>query len=512
MPNQESTTDDLTLEALVASDLGLRFAVKPRNATTVLRGHHTSDLDRPSRYLLPDELLLTNGLWLDRRDASNWVSDVHAAGVAALAFGLNDEKPELPDAVLHACRAEGLTLVTVPAQVSFSLITSRIDAGRARTDPARLQLSRLRRLQQRLAGRTAQTELLALLTQETELAAWLLGPGGRVVAGSASPPANELRQAIARAARTGRLPGPSEGPYAAFPIDPRVRHSNLTLIVDNSRSALSDDARLVIETITPGLYIEHAERRAREAMRGTFVRELLELVWTGEISKRVYDARLRALQFEPQREVTVIASANNLPDLADVADGVEARCAYSAFGDVNILLVQDDSDQLVHQIADFMTDGDVNPVLGAGNPGRGPDGLRRSLSEALPACRIAENRSPGTQVVRQIDVGSYSGLLHFVDHRTLTAFQSALLSPLRKWDDEHDGALLPTLRAFVENDGRWRQTARQLHIHHNTLKYRAQRINALTGRDIESLHSRIDFALALAVAPIVAAPESSAPL
>lgn len=471
-----------------------------------IRGHHTTDLERPGRYLLPGELLLTNGLWLDRRAASDWVADAHATGIAALAFGLNDHYPRLPDDVRQACSAVGLALIVVPAEMSFSLITATIDTFRARDDPSRAQLTRLRRLQQRLAGRTAQSELLALLAQETGRAAWLIGPGGRLVAGTESPPPSELHSAVARASRAGRL----DGPFAAFPIDPRLHHSSLTLLIDVPLAELDDDARLVIETVMPSLYIGHAERRAREAMRGTLIREMLELVWTGEISKRVFDARLQALDFEPLQNVTCIASKNSLEELDDVAFAAESRCAYASFGDVNILLIQSDSAEVVYQIAELMAEGDVNPVLGAGNPGKGPDGLRRSLSEALPACRIAQSRPSGQQVIRQVDVGSYTGLLHFVEHRTLAAFQYALLAPLRQWDDQHHGELMLTLRAFIENDGKWRQTARALHIHHNTLKYRTQRIAVLTGRDLDNLHSRIDFALALAMTPIIAnshAPE-----
>ena len=36
-------------------------------------------------------------------------------------------------------------------------------------------------------------------------------------------------------------------------------------------------------------------------------------------------------------------------------------------------------------------------------------------------------------------------------------------------------------------------------IHHNTLHYRLQRVSALTGRPIDSVASRVDLALALAI-------------
>jgi hypothetical protein len=280
------------------------------------------------------------------------------------------------------------------------------------------------------------------------------------------------------------------------------------LVVECRLADLSDDARLVIETVMPSFFIEYAERRARDGMRGALVRELLELVWNGDVGRQAYAARLRAMQFDPANPVTVVASANELSDVADVADGATEQSAFAPFADVNVILVQSDSPTAVDEIAALMEEGDVAPVLGAGNPAKGPDGLRQSLATALSACRLAQSRPKGDQVVRQANVGSYVSLLHSVDQRTLDAFKTALLSPLVAWDAEHDADLLKTVRIFIENDGRWRQTARALHIHHNTLKYRAERIRALTGRDLDSLQSRIDFALALAMAHAVEISQS----
>ncbi|WP_454788109.1 helix-turn-helix domain-containing protein [Mycolicibacterium lutetiense] len=496
--------DTCTLQKLVDDpSLRLELALQPVDPHIEIRGHHTTDLDRPARYLLPGELLLTNGLWLHRKDASGWVSEANVAGIAALAFGLNDDWPELPPSLLRACRAVGLPLVVVPADLSFSLVTDLIDNTNARLDPARLQLNRVRRLQQRVAGETAHSELLALLTRETGLRCWLVGRNGRIIEGPEAPPDSSILRSAARAGRIGRLSGPLDSGYTGFPIDPRRPNSSLALVVDCALADFTDDARLVVETIMPSLFTEHAERRARDGMRGSLVRELLELVWMGGISRPAYAARLRAMGFNSRRAVAVLASTNELPDLADAADGVESQCCYTSFSGMNVLLVQSDSPDVVDEIAALISEGGVNPVLGAGNPGQGPEGLRRSLSEAMPACRIAQTRQPGDQVVRRVDVGSYIGLLHFVDYRTLGAFKSALLSPLIEWDREHDANLVATLQTFIENNGKWRQTARILHIHPTTLKYRAERIEALTGRNLEHLDSRIDFALAFAVAPFL---------
>lgn len=96
--------DGITLQALVRGGrMGLRFAVRPADAAAAIRGYHVTDLEHPARYLLPGELLLTNGLWLRRREATDWIAEVKAAGVVALAFGLTDERPGLPDSVQRSC-------------------------------------------------------------------------------------------------------------------------------------------------------------------------------------------------------------------------------------------------------------------------------------------------------------------------------------------------------------------------------------------------------------------------
>lgn len=499
-----ATGDGITLQALVRGGrMGLRFAVRPTDVAAAIRGYHVTDLEHPARYLLPGELLLTNGLWLRRREAADWIAEVKAAAVMALAFGLTDERPDLPDSVQRSCAELGLPLIVVPAHVSFTAVTDRIEAAYVRQDPARLQLTRLRRLQQKLAGRTMHSDLLALVAQETRLDCWLIAPGGRVMAGAGPHPDVAVRRAAARAGRTGKLSGTLDSRFSGFPVDSRRGHSSLTLLLGCPQAELSDDARLVVETVTPSFFIEHAERRARAGMRGALVRELLGLVWSEGISRQAYAARLRAIEFDSDQPVTAVASTNDLADLADVADGITQRCAYASFADVNILLVQSDSPAVVDEIAALLDEGGVPPVLGAGSAAKGPSGLRRSLAQALPACGMAQSRPVGEQVVRQVEIGSYVGLLHSVDHRTSEAFRAALLAPLEAWDAEHGADLLPTLRAFLDNDGKWRQTARALHIHHNTLKYRAERICALTGRDLDSLRGRIDFALALAVTPLI---------
>ncbi len=489
----------VSLQALTADEgLGLRLSASTRGAVGDIRGHHVTDLDHPGRYLLPGDLVLTNGLWLDRREAAQWVADVASAGAAAIAFGLTDDLPQLPEDLERACADRGLPLVVVPSHLSFSTVIERFEA--LRPDLARAQLGRLRQLQQRLAGLTTHRDLLSLIQRETGVTCWVVGPGGRVAAGRPEPTDSGFRTAASRAARLGRIAESADAACTSFPIDHRGG-SSFALVVGRRLADIPDDARLVIETVMPAMLIETAERRARDGMRGAHLSGLLEQVWAGGIGRHGYDTGLAGVDLDPHGPITVVASGNAPDILADAIDGIGDRCVCARFADVDVFVAEGDRPDLIDAAADLIAEAGVSAILGWGGVARGPDTLRGVLATALLACRIARARPPGDQVVRRPGGASYQALLESVDDRIRTAFATSLLAPLRAWDRDHGADLLVTLRALVDSNGKWRQAARELHIHHNTLRYRAERIRLLTGRDIDDPHGRIDFALALAIEP-----------
>lgn len=59
--------------------------------------------------------------------------------------------------------------------------------------------------------------------------------------------------------------------------------------------------------------------------------------------------------------------------------------------------------------------------------------------------------------------------------------------------------LVRTLETFLRNSGSWTRCAEELHLHVNSVRYRVQRIQDLTGRDLSRMEDRVDFFLALLV-------------
>jgi DNA-binding PucR family transcriptional regulator len=115
------------------------------------------------------------------------------------------------------------------------------------------------------------------------------------------------------------------------------------------------------------------------------------------------------------------------------------------------------------------------------------------------ALNLARHRAPGARVLRHDDLGSHALLLGLLDPDVLTGFREQVLGEVARWDAEHGTDLIRTLATFVNHAGRWRATAGELHIHHNTLRYRLGRVQRLTGRRLDDPADRLDMQIALLI-------------
>lgn len=77
------------------------------------------------------------------------------------------------------------------------------------------------------------------------------------------------------------------------------------------------------------------------------------------------------------------------------------------------------------------------------------------------------------------------------------------LGPLQEQDDTRGTKYLQTLTTFLKNDKAWEASAKQLHIHRQTLIYRIQKIEELLNRDINSTNDCAEIWFALKAANIL---------
>ena len=101
------------------------------------------------------------------------------------------------------------------------------------------------------------------------------------------------------------------------------------------------------------------------------------------------------------------------------------------------------------------------------------------------------------QVVAVPELG-LTGLLAAVSDERLVDYSRRHLGPLIEHDSARKGALVATLRAYLET-GEQQHAAQKLRVHPNTLRYRLDRIREITGLDLEDPETRLNLSVALRV-------------
>jgi purine catabolism regulator len=131
---------------------------------------------------------------------------------------------------------------------------------------------------------------------------------------------------------------------------------------------------------------------------------------------------------------------------------------------------------------------------GIGRPAADLSDWRSSFQEAGQALEMAR-RFGDREPLFYPDLSVYRLLLQIEHSPELSAYQEEILGRLLAHENFQE--LLHTLEAYFEHNGNISQTAEALFIHRNTLMYRMDRIQAITGLDLEDAKNRLALQLAL---------------
>lgn len=449
----------------------------------------TTDLIDPGRYLRGGELVLTGLVWrTGPADSEAFVAALAGAGVSGLA-AWDLTLGAVPDDLTAACRRHRLPLFKVPEDVAFATVTEEV--VRHLSGARAADLTALLDRHRRLVEGTGLGAVLDLVGH-----CHVLSPTGRVVAGP--PPADPaaLAAAFLGAPRLPHhVPDQDMSVFAVSPADtPRVA-----------------DWFVALEGDAAGWPPE----------RHTMAGELAAIV-------ALERARLRADDRASQDIVTAAFSGDDLPDPEGLAPPVVAVAA-SAQGPLRpgelrtvlsevvpgprpvvglldgeaVALVPSGGRDVAAAVQDalgLLAPGLAGTRVAVGVSGAaGPPGLRGAIEEARHARRLAATRPSPVCVVRHEELATHVLLLASVPDDVRRMFRVRLLDPLRSYDEAHGADLVRTLETFLRNSGSWTRCAEELHLHVNSVRYRVQRIQDLTGRDLSRMEDRVDFFLALLV-------------
>ena len=274
----------------------------------------------------------------------------------------------------------------------------------------------------------------------------------------------------------------------------------LALELSKDRAAAEVERRLrgdlVEEVLAGALEADEAERVARQAER--LGHRLPQRAWVivlepdddeteaalgarGEIDR--LDAALSGLiRSRMPGTLTIVRSASAV---FLVPDEVAADLAT----------VEKLAGQVLAAAAPVMKPGTAS--VGIGNLANGVSELARSHLEARQALRLTRRAGGRGRVASYRSLGAFRLLLEVQSPDALRRFVNELLGTLLEYAQSRDTPLLETLEALAA--ARWvrRAAARQLGIHINSMSYRVDRIQTLTGLQLDEPETRVAISIAL---------------
>ena len=274
----------------------------------------------------------------------------------------------------------------------------------------------------------------------------------------------------------------------------------LALELSKERAAAEVERRLrgdlVEEVLAGGLDSEEAERLARQAER--LGHRLPHRAWV--IALEPDDARAEAEMSTRGRQDRLDAALADLvrrriPGALTVVRSASAVVLVPVEAAPDLSSVERLAEQVLAVSGPVLRPATVS--VGIGNLATSVAELARSHVEARQALRLSRRAGARSRVTSYRSLGAFRLLLEVQSPEALRGFVTELLGPLLKYAESRETPLLETLEALAAS--RWirRAAARSLGIHINSMTYRIERIESLTGLSMDDPETRVAIAIAL---------------
>lgn len=149
---------------------------------------------------------------------------------------------------------------------------------------------------------------------------------------------------------------------------------------------------------------------------------------------------------------------------------------------------------------------EVRLVAGISGPAESLAQWPEVYRQAVQAMELARRLGLDSTVEYQ-RLGVYELLTKLENLASVRQFYGKIIGPLADYDQRHRSSLIQTLEAYFNHLGNISQTAERLFIHRNTLLYRLERIQELTGQNMDHADERLALQLALKLWQLHADPK-----
>ncbi|GAB2853329.1 PucR family transcriptional regulator ligand-binding domain-containing protein [Streptomyces deserti] len=489
-----------------------------------VRWVHITELTDPASFLKGGELVLTTGMPLpeDAAGVRRYVDELASVEAAALVIELVRRYHRPPDALVQACRARGLPLITLAEDVNFLEVTQVVHALILGS-----QAEAMRRTQRIHEAFTALTLRGAGPEDVVRVAAQMSGHTVVLenlvhqaltyeVSGGTVEEALTDWERRSRATPTGDHPGVG-GPegWLTAPVEYQgERWGRVAMLpVRGGESAFGPEHITVLERTAMALAVArliHPTPWERTAHRSA----LRDLAEQRHHSPEDALTRFAALGL-PTKDSRFLAILVDLRT-ADEGTALEARLAQEARttgipslvgeltpGRLGILLALRPSQPwrpVAEQLSRAALDAAPSAVVSVGSE---VTDLRDTARSFRSAARVAEATPPGQPLPPDRsfhalpDIGLRRLLYAFRGDTRIQEYAERRLSPLIDHDTRHGTDLLTTLRHYLDAAGNKTTAARRGGLSRETVYQRLRTIERLLACDLESGEERTELHVAL---------------
>jgi PucR family transcriptional regulator, purine catabolism regulatory protein len=289
------------------------------------------------------------------------------------------------------------------------------------------------------------------------------------------------------------------------------------LMLMASEDEITEADRLAVRVGSMALAVEMSRRQAVEETQARYETDIFVDLLNGNLTAEDMDEAGRRLNMNPSLPFVCLELhiAALKAEQATVLKNIESlfpECrGYAHNGDFVILfplektrtvfelrkLGKEIHGKLTTRLEGMLTLGIGRACSGLGNV---PYSFREAEQSLAMGLRLF---GPGS-VTCFTDLGIYRLLFALKSSGELIAFQKEYLGALSDYDRKHDGELVQTLKVFLQNNA-VAGAARELHVHRNTLLYRLERIQEITGSNLEDGETRLALYVAILASEVIAA-------
>jgi sugar diacid utilization regulator len=340
---------------------------------------------------------------------------------------------------------------------------------------------------------------VAVEDRHGNLRAWA-GPG-RPDPYPKDPPG--VREEVLRRARRQGKPIEDRGRLLAI-ANPRHDLLGVLVLVDPDRGA-GEQELVALEHGATVLAMELARLQSMAETELRLGRDILDELLAGNAAEHVL-ARAQALGYDLERphRVAIVEAPYLVADDDALLHAVRRAARDTGLGSLLVprrfsvvVLAEDDSpwDQFRTAVRHQLDNARCR--IGVGGTCMRPADFPRSYREAGLALKV-QDAADGVDRITVFDqLGVYQLLADVQETSSVERFVQEWLGSLLSYDHQRHTELVVTLRRYLEHGGSYDASAKALAVHRSTLKYRLQRIRAISGHDLADPETQFNLQLAM---------------